>query len=84
MHLNAIETVPLTNMTLPLCEVKTERSHTVSTHLGIVLLSEKFTNFREQIGISRWIGTWRFSDRLLVYIDKTFDMANTADAFIFR
>ena len=49
-----------------------------------MLLSEEFTNFREQVGISCWIGTWRFSDRLLVYIDETFDMANTADAFILR
>ena len=45
MHLDAIETVPLTDMALARREVEAKHAHTIPTHLCIVLLSKEFTDF---------------------------------------
>ena len=84
MHLNAVESVSFADVTLSVSEVETKHGDTEASRLCVVLLSEEFSDFREQVGIGRWIGARRFADRFLVNIDEPFDMTNAADASILR
>ena len=83
MHLNTVETVSFTDGALSVGEVETEVANTKSAHLCVVLFGEKFSDLREQVGISCWVGTRRFTDGFLVYVDEPLDLGNPADAAIF-
>ncbi len=83
MHFNFDDAVALAGFAATALDVERETTGAVAACAGLRYPGEQFADWRQQAGVSRWIGSWCATDRRLIDVDDFVELVEADDPVMF-